>query len=162
MNRSVFGDGEGVVSAPPSHSHGLSSLHPIPDEGADDQRGKRQQPDIPTCPERRVVHDPSSTVSGGRIEQALYRRSLLRWIARRTIKYSCFQIDRGAMGSCSLLQSAPGKFCRRINLTIRDAIPTVARCEIGPHQVASIFPRLSIVPVRGRSDQADASGAWTD
>lgn len=64
MNRSVFGDGEGVVLAPPSHSHGLSSLHPIPDEGADDQRGKRQQPDIPTCPEHRVVHDRASSVFG--------------------------------------------------------------------------------------------------
>ena len=43
-----------------------------------------------------------------------------------TAKPSAIRIDARLWRRFSLSQRAPGKFCRRINLTIRDAIPTGA------------------------------------
>ena len=60
----LSGDGGSAALAPSPQSHGLPPLDPIPDEGADDQHGKRQQPNIPTCPEHRVVHDCASSEFG--------------------------------------------------------------------------------------------------
>lgn len=63
MKGIVVGNDGGMTLSSSTHSRGLSALDPVAYEDADDKGGKRQQPQIPTCPERGVVHDYPSNVS---------------------------------------------------------------------------------------------------
>ena len=64
--RSGLTDARGTPAAvlsPPPQARRIPALEPVADEGADHKGRHGQQPEIPTCPERRVVHDHSSCIS---------------------------------------------------------------------------------------------------
>lgn len=60
--QSVPATAQGWRLATLAQSHGMTPLEPVSNERPDDQNGNRQQPYIPTGPERGVMHDVSSSL----------------------------------------------------------------------------------------------------
>lgn len=62
---SVAGGGGRAALAPFAQTYGMTPLKPVSNERPDDKNGNRQQPDIPTRPERGIVHDDFSSLCAG-------------------------------------------------------------------------------------------------